>query len=520
MFNFPSPVKLQIPNNSAIVLCAVALSLLGLILRLWNISFDLPYITTPDEVHWARKALHMLKSGDLNPRYLVHPSLYFYANFFAIGLWYLVECLLGRFESVSDIQDPFYFTIGVGFAPQPEVILVMRTLTAVVSSLTIPFAMMVCLRGGMRAIEAFTVALAVALSPIGIRHARLVSGDAYVEVFFLVALLFALRANQTGHLKHYMLTGIAAGLATSAKYNGMAAAVLLAALPLVRGKMAEYWHVVKAISAAACVFFLTTPLAVIEPWRFIHDLQSGFNCYTRASEDHVFSIVPTLHLYLAILVRDEGLLPALGFASLFVALFDKNRFFVLSAIMAVSYLIFISSFRIARDYVLLPIVPVFSILGIYGMSKLVASATLLFGRTAIAWGVAVLAVLIYFPLTRVIDETQRLIAPDNFGDARLWVDRNLPASSSIVLEQYTILPDPTRFKLKGVVEANNYSADFFRMLKADYLILSSAAFNDYAHDLNMYLAEIRATSNLEKEFELVAEFREKDGPQITVMRIR
>src|SRR5947209_14690488 len=59
-------------------LIAAAIFVGALALRLCGVGGSLPYIGHPDEPKLVDAATHIVKSGDLNPRLYIWPSLYIY----------------------------------------------------------------------------------------------------------------------------------------------------------------------------------------------------------------------------------------------------------------------------------------------------------------------------------------------------------------------------------------------------------------------------------------------------------
>ena len=73
--------------------------MVALALRLWGITFGLPYLEHPDEPFWIFAVLKMVKTGDPNPHDFIYPSLYYYLN----ALIYLV--IYGR-QARRSIPQP------------------------------------------------------------------------------------------------------------------------------------------------------------------------------------------------------------------------------------------------------------------------------------------------------------------------------------------------------------------------------------------------------------------------------
>src|SRR3990172_4812772 len=81
---------------------------LGLGLRLYGSSFDLPYVYDPDEPSFVNPALHMLQHGTLNPGWFGHPgSTTIYVNALIYKVLLEFGTYVGWFANVKQFQD-FY----------------------------------------------------------------------------------------------------------------------------------------------------------------------------------------------------------------------------------------------------------------------------------------------------------------------------------------------------------------------------------------------------------------------------
>src|SRR5947208_11247065 len=79
------------PDRSRRILVAVLLGLIvvaGLVLRLRNNGYGLPYVYNFDEAqHFVSRSVNVF-GGELDPRYYQNPSGYTYLVFLALKLWY------------------------------------------------------------------------------------------------------------------------------------------------------------------------------------------------------------------------------------------------------------------------------------------------------------------------------------------------------------------------------------------------------------------------------------------------
>ncbi len=84
-----------------------AILLLAFGLRIWGISFGLPYLYHADEPIVVNHAL-AYGSGDLNPHFFNIPPLVSYLLFGVYGVYFLMGRAAGMFHSVADFESLFY----------------------------------------------------------------------------------------------------------------------------------------------------------------------------------------------------------------------------------------------------------------------------------------------------------------------------------------------------------------------------------------------------------------------------
>jgi len=182
------------------------LVLAALLLR-WPIaSHDVEHYIGPDEGEVVENVLEMVKTRDFDPRHPGYPGLHFYLQRIPVELRLLVE---GR--SVAEI-------------PRAQFYLGARriTLAGGVATAAVVFA---C---GLLFLSPWGAGLAAALtalSPLAYRESAVVNPDLMLGLFVALALLAALRLQESPSPRRYLLAGIALGLATAVKYTGAFAVV-------------------------------------------------------------------------------------------------------------------------------------------------------------------------------------------------------------------------------------------------------------------------------------------------------
>src|SRR5438046_2816744 len=97
-----------------LILAAIFLFAFGL--RVYGVRGSLPYIGHPDEPKLIDSATRIVKSGDLNPRLYIWPSLYIYLEALVIRahlLWGTIRGYYAGGQSLPDVSHIFSLAPGV-----------------------------------------------------------------------------------------------------------------------------------------------------------------------------------------------------------------------------------------------------------------------------------------------------------------------------------------------------------------------------------------------------------------------
>lgn len=218
------------------------------------LAHDLPDVTHPDEPKVVRRAIAM-GTGDLNPHFFVHPTLWIYCVFVAQGIGIVLGLAFGVFEGMRDLEsrafvDPSYFFVAA------------RILTATVGTATAWASWCLARRFGLLAgIIASTL---VTISPAVVQYAHIATPD--IPMAFTVLLVLTSSLNACTHPKDarrwLLLSAVCAGLASSIKYNGSVSLACVVAATVVSGRRnASSWHQVIATALGAIAVSLLTLVA-------------------------------------------------------------------------------------------------------------------------------------------------------------------------------------------------------------------------------------------------------------------
>jgi hypothetical protein len=193
---------------------------LSLLLNLTNIGFGLPYVYGRNvEGRIVELAVRAFVTGDLNPHVSIYPHLQLYLLLIAFLPWYAWGRLSGIFASRADLLTAFQTD------PTP-LYMIARGVTALFGTACVLMVYVVARRLFGKKV-ALTAAFLMAVFPLLVTNAHMVTPDVIMTFFILLSFYFALRIAESGGFRDYILGGGALGLAFTAKYPAAIAGVFL-----------------------------------------------------------------------------------------------------------------------------------------------------------------------------------------------------------------------------------------------------------------------------------------------------
>jgi hypothetical protein len=264
-------------------------------------------------------------------------------------------------------------------------------------------------------------ALALAAVPLHVRQSAVIKPDILMLLGLLIAAEATAAALASGRWREFLGAGAAVGLATSGKYNGVAAALPLAflALPAVRRRPAILARLAAAGAASLLTFVLINPFFFPMWAKFRHDFSYTVEHYQAMS--HAGDSPPS-HLGVLLATGPEMLSPnfhgvltgVLGFAGLLAVVVlawrRRDRNLALLAAFPLAYAgLYAASTTYAKTNNYLPVSPFLAL----GAAALIAAAWERLGAPANAlmrraFAAAVLvwcATLVWRPMAYAYDQT-------------------------------------------------------------------------------------------------------------------
>lgn len=448
----------------------LAIVVLALGIRLLGVDFGLPYLEHPDEPLHADVTLNIVRTSDLRPTWYLYPSLSYYLNTAAFVPYYLIGKALGQFSSRADLLSPEYTLLAVGITRLPSAMLLSRLVSVVIGTFAAATAFFAARATDGQTRTGLLAALFVALSPTTVRLSRYITPDIFTVPFLLLALWGSFAILKHGRPHHYLLTGIACGLAAAAKYN----AGLIVVVPSVAHVLRHGWrgvfqpYLFITAVASALTFAITSPFVLLDIRAALDDIGFVGSYYSLTQPGYAGS---TLLWYLNYALRAEGVLIALALVAVVMGLIRRDKAIVLLAAFPIPYISFVSQFAIRNDRTLLPALPFLFILATYALT-----ATLRHPRvTAVARPALIGALLLALvnPLALLTSETLYLLQPSPRVQAAQWAADHLPAGAHIAYESYAPYLDPTVYALTPVDGLHQHPPAWYIENGIDYLAFSS-----------------------------------------------
>lgn len=489
----------------------ILIVLLGVGVRVWGVAFDLPYIYHPDEPTNLGVIRSLYRTGDLNPHFFNYPSLFFYLHALLYVPYGQIAAWVGAWESPTAFQGFHTLVMGVTHAGMPRLILFQRLVTVGFGVGLVVVVWLIARTLFERAETGLLAALFVAIAPTVVDNSRMITPDIPAAFFGALSVLGAALALRRGATWAYVVSGVAAGLTASTKYNGALILIALAAAHFaargVRGFL-DY-RLYLAFALAGLAFAATTPFALLDFPAFWEDFTYEARHY---STGHPGMEGNTLSWYLRFLWGAMGPLAILAVVEIARGVATGDRGTIVLAVFPAVYFAFINRFVVRNDRTILLLIPFLYLLA----ARLLALGwAWLSGRIgarrrwmAVGLGLVVLAALLWTPVRMTAAEIRARTTAHARASARQWIEENVPPGSRIAMESYTAFVDPDQYDLLTVLRMIEHRPGWYERREVDYLVFGSRMYGRYFDEPERYLGQKALYERLFRSFDLVAQFED------------
>ena len=348
----------------------VAVLVLALALRLKGVGWGLPFsFVNADESVVVPKAFGVARGG-LNPQFFYYPSLFFYL---VGGVYLLAAPVLWAVQHANPLA------MGT-FVVDPGPYFLLARLFSVAAGTASVYLLYRIGREAFGRPAGFVAALFLAVAPLHVVYSHMAVTDVTATALSLLALLLLLQAARGGGRRRLIAGAVAAGLATSTKYN-LGALVLpatIAAVYVCRGEVrrrvaaggraALLWPrllLARVYAPILLAFVIGSPFVVLDAGHFLHDflrqnriMDRGWLGFENVGNGFWYNLEVNLGGTLGVV------LVVLAVAGLGWALWRHTTVDLLLAPYALAYFVYISTWKELADRYLLPILPLLLLLAV------------------------------------------------------------------------------------------------------------------------------------------------------------
>lgn len=418
-----------------------------MILQLLRIGEGLPIIYNVDEGFCVSTAVR-LGRGDLNPHIFMWPHLFFYLLLALYGGYLALGYVFGLFPGLEQfkylyINDPSSFYI------------IARVVSVIASAMTA--LLLYNLGKRYHSKQAGLVAAGFfAFFGYHLQYAGAALPEATMTFLVVAAAYYAYRIYEEGRSKHYILAGMALGLAVSTKYNAFLVflTIVLAHFFFVAKQFGHkmpqrnFSRLLLAGGASLGAFFIGTPFALLD-WRtFLKDI--SFTTLATSPEVVSHNFFAAMGDYIALFFFPEGWIGRLNFVGVFIVagviftlMRPRQQDLVLLIFPIVHFLFFTEKTSgDLRPRYLIPMLPLFYLVGAAFLMKAIEwIANKAFAKAPGNFPAIKLSLALSFCVPLIVFEIFSYVRyeTDTGNLARKWIEANIPAGSRILYTDYHAL---------------------------------------------------------------------------------
>jgi 4-amino-4-deoxy-L-arabinose transferase-like glycosyltransferase len=415
-------------------LVLVGLLLVALVVRVWGITWQLPWVLHADEHHYAGRALRMWATKDPNPHWFINPTLLTY--------WLAAQYVPFRGALYLALVLPKELGFSAGLVETPYATarllgeyLIGRVNSAVLGAATV-WATYSLGRILLERRAALVAAAFLALDFLHVRNSHYATNDVAATFLLVVSCIYAARLAERPGTRTCLLVGLFGGLATGTKYS---MGFFLA--PLVVGHVLAWRR--QALSRPALLllllagvtsglgFFATNPYTLLDWQAFLAGFQRQYNFGGSLWSGQEPGPTPLLW-YLLTLVQGMGYLQVLlVLLGLGTGILRGHRGTLLLSAFPLAYLLFMATKPLFFVRFAMPLLPFLCLLAAYGGGVLATNLAAVTRRPVLAFALAVVAVL--QPAIAIVRHNLILTREDTRVLAARWAMNHIAGLGAITV---------------------------------------------------------------------------------------
>ena len=451
----------------------ILVTFVALGLRLWKANWSLPYVPHPDEPAIMNVVLAMLRNGDPNPHFFYYPSFWIYVQAAVSWLHLRWGMAQGLYVSAADLplttdiatSVPGFFTWG-------------RAATALVGVATVPAIYVVARNLGGHLAGLLAAAL-LAFNTFHVINSHYITTDVASELFVTLTLIWSLRIATRGQWRDYLVAGIMAGLAASAKHNGTLVATAIIAAHIIYYRQRLLHTLPRLVAAGATMigfFLLSSPFIVLTFDEFRRDLLHQLGDYAIGLHGDIAGRWPVGYYITFFGERAVGWAGcALAFWGTYVLSHRGDKRVVVLWVLVLAYvLIFLSQGNHWMRNIIAAQIPLFALAGVGGADVLQRIGQSTRRNTLFVVGSALVIGLLLPSSVETAGYVRRLQRGDTRVQALRWIETQVPPGVQVAGELKPV-PGAGESRWTEVDYLPQRDLDWYQQQGYTYLVASSDA---------------------------------------------
>lgn len=507
------PAGRQAPDTRAATVVLALILLIAAALRLYRIDTGIPFAIGIDEPELLVRAVRIMQSGDFNPHFFHYPGFPIYLHLLVAIARFLVGVMTHEFQTLAQAD----FT---------DFLLWSRTFTALLGVATVYVTYRIGLYWSRW--HALLAAALLAVLPMHVREARFALTDTPMALCAAAALWASLVACERATLRAFAIAAVMAGLALGVKYT----AGLVVLFPLL-AVWTSSTHVRARLQGTglvvliwAATFLVVAPYTVIDLPGFLNGFAGLMGSYSQRSLPEEPWITYLKHIRIALGWPGAVLLlGGLAVAVVQVARGPGRARWLLLAVFPVAHYLVISREDLVYARYLLPIMPsacllvaaaVMSIVG--ALQRHVPGVTV---RRAVVTTLVAGALLT--PATASVTLARLAGRTSTQADAYQWLMTHMPAGTAVVIENYEVRLNASRYRPMYVRRLVEKSYDEHVRSGARYMVATSGMYGAAMANPEQDPARYQTYMALFTQATEVARFTpsaQRPGPELIVFELR
>lgn len=487
--------------------------------RIWGISFNLPYIYHIDEARFSKITINYF-SGDLNPHFFHVPSMHSYVIAGIWGSYFLIGKICGEFNSLTDFTNSFnkdstlFFILG-------------RLFSAILGVATV----LVVYYLGKRMYNhrvGILASLLLIFSPVHNKISHYMVPDGPMVFFLIFSFLFIWLIYLKGETKYYILAGLMAGFGMATKYGGQLLFIPLLLAHLFHGlekkqSLKEIIFTFKPILSGLFFilgFIIGCPYAILDFPTFWRDFNWQARHLYTAGHYGSSTAQPAWLFYLKYGFRENigkfsQYLVFLGIVWGIIRL-RKREIILLSLPLFLFFVM--SNWKTMAVRYLLPVVPFLVLIGAYALdfsfTQLSSKFSFLKKKEVYIWSLIVI-ILLYPSILKVVRFNYSLTQKDTRTIAKEWIEQNIPKRKKIALEMYCPPISRRNYKIIYRHSLSQVGLEWLHKRKVEFIIVSDIMYNRFIRAPQEFPQQTKFYHSLEEKALLIKSFQPKWDEYLT-----